>query len=179
MASDPELQALLDHYRAMPPVAAMDVAIASADGDSLCLSAPLARRQAIDATVAEIARLPGVIEADVIYDTQFTQGRVYAGRVTVEDEEGEEREDGLTVSLEEPGLIQVTVEGRRVGPDIDGVEVGDVPFECRVSGEDLSVALRPDGTPEVYLARGRPLAFGGFMSSPPVNTCEYVPEGAR
>ena len=43
MASNPELQVLLDHYRAMPPVAAMDVAIASADGDSLCLSAPLAR----------------------------------------------------------------------------------------------------------------------------------------
>ncbi|MFZ7095028.1 YiiD C-terminal domain-containing protein [Luteimonas dalianensis] len=43
MTADPELQALLDHYRAMPPVAAMDVAIASADADSLSLSAPLAR----------------------------------------------------------------------------------------------------------------------------------------
>jgi len=43
MTSAPELTALLDHYRAMPPVAAMEIDIASADGDRLCLSAPLAR----------------------------------------------------------------------------------------------------------------------------------------
>lgn len=43
MDDAPELKALLDHYRAMPPVAAMDVDIAGADGDSLRLAAPLAR----------------------------------------------------------------------------------------------------------------------------------------
>ncbi len=43
MTSDAELQALLDHYRAMPPVATMDLAIASADAGRLVLSAPLAR----------------------------------------------------------------------------------------------------------------------------------------
>lgn len=39
-----------------------------------------------DVLFAEIARLPGVIEADVFYDTEFSRGKVYAGRVTVEDE---------------------------------------------------------------------------------------------
>ena len=43
MDDAPELKALLDHYRAMPPVAAMDVDFAGADGDSLRLAAPLAR----------------------------------------------------------------------------------------------------------------------------------------
>lgn len=43
MASDPALAWLDAHYRAMPPVAAMDVAIDGYDGDSLHLRAPLAR----------------------------------------------------------------------------------------------------------------------------------------
>lgn len=43
MAQDPALAWLDAHYRAMPPVAAMDVSIAGYDGDSLQLRAPLAR----------------------------------------------------------------------------------------------------------------------------------------
>ncbi len=43
MTSDAELQALLDHYRAMPPVAAMDLSIAQAEADRLVLAAPLSR----------------------------------------------------------------------------------------------------------------------------------------
>lgn len=40
--SDPSLQALEAHYRAMPPVATMQLRIAGYDGDSLRLHAPLA-----------------------------------------------------------------------------------------------------------------------------------------
>ena len=40
--SDPALQSLLAHYLSMPPVAAMRLRIAGADGDSLRLCAPLA-----------------------------------------------------------------------------------------------------------------------------------------
>ena len=43
MASDPLLAWLDAHYQAMPPVAAMGVAIGGYDGDSLQLRAPLAR----------------------------------------------------------------------------------------------------------------------------------------
>lgn len=43
MNPDPALQALLAHYRSMPPVAAMDVAIKAYDGTRLCLHAPLDR----------------------------------------------------------------------------------------------------------------------------------------
>jgi thioesterase domain-containing protein len=43
MAHDPALAWLDAYYRAMPPVAAMDVSIAGYDGDSLQLRAPLAR----------------------------------------------------------------------------------------------------------------------------------------
>ena len=43
MASDPALAWLDAHYRAMPPVAAMDVTIAGHEGDRLRLHAPLAR----------------------------------------------------------------------------------------------------------------------------------------
>ena len=41
MTSDPALAWLDAHYRAMPPVAAMDVSIAAYDGESLQLRAPL------------------------------------------------------------------------------------------------------------------------------------------
>ena len=40
--SDPALQALLKHYRSMPPVAALQLEIAGADGNCLRLRAPLA-----------------------------------------------------------------------------------------------------------------------------------------
>lgn len=43
VTTDTELQALLAHYHAMPPVAAMDVGIEHSDGDSLRLHAPLER----------------------------------------------------------------------------------------------------------------------------------------
>ena len=43
MASDPALAWLQAHYQAMPPVAAMGVAITGYDGDALHLQAPLAR----------------------------------------------------------------------------------------------------------------------------------------
>ncbi|HEY4530110.1 MAG TPA: YiiD C-terminal domain-containing protein [Luteimonas sp.] len=43
MHLDDELRALDAHYRSMPPVAAMGVAIAGCNGDSLTLQAPLAR----------------------------------------------------------------------------------------------------------------------------------------
>ena len=43
MHLDDELRALDAHYRSMPPVEAMDVAIAGCDGDTLTLRAPLAR----------------------------------------------------------------------------------------------------------------------------------------
>ena len=42
MDSDSALQALLAHYRSMPPVAAMQLHIDGADASSLCLRAPLA-----------------------------------------------------------------------------------------------------------------------------------------
>ena len=42
MDPDPALQALLAHYRSMPPVAAMQLQIAGADASSLRLRAPLA-----------------------------------------------------------------------------------------------------------------------------------------
>lgn len=43
MTPDPALQALLEHYRAMPPVAAMALDIEAYDGARLCLRAPLQR----------------------------------------------------------------------------------------------------------------------------------------
>ena len=42
MQLDEELRALDAHYRSMPPVAAMDIAIAGREGDTLTLRAPLA-----------------------------------------------------------------------------------------------------------------------------------------
>lgn len=42
MHLDEELRALDAHYRSMPPVAAMGIAIAGREGDTLTLSAPLA-----------------------------------------------------------------------------------------------------------------------------------------
>ena len=42
MQLDDELRALDAHYRSMPPVAAMDIAIAGREGDTLSLRAPLA-----------------------------------------------------------------------------------------------------------------------------------------
>ena len=42
MQLEDELRALDAHYRSMPPVAAMDIAIAGREGDTLTLRAPLA-----------------------------------------------------------------------------------------------------------------------------------------
>lgn len=42
MQLDDELRALDAHYRSMPPVSAMDIAIAGREGDTLTLRAPLA-----------------------------------------------------------------------------------------------------------------------------------------
>lgn len=43
MSTDPDLQALLAHYRSMPPVASMDLGVEHYDGERLRLHAPLDR----------------------------------------------------------------------------------------------------------------------------------------
>ena len=143
MASDPELQALLDHYRAMPPVAAMDVAIASADGDSLCLSAPLARHVndkgcAFGGSLVSLMTLAGWglvtlkaraagVDADVfVADSQVDYlAPLFADlRAEAKLAEGGDWE-GLATSLRERGRAHVHVSARVPLPD------GGVACRCR------------------------------------------------
>ena len=143
MASNPELQALLDHYRAMPPVAAMDVAIASADGDSLCLSAPLARHVndkgcAFGGSLVSLMTLAGWglvtlkaraagVDADVfVADSQVDYlAPLFADlRAEATLAEGGDWE-GFATSLRERGRAHVHVSARVPLPD------GGVACRCR------------------------------------------------
>jgi thioesterase domain-containing protein len=143
MASDPELQALLDHYRAMPPVAAMDVAIASADGDSLCLSAPLARHVndkgcAFGGSLVSLMTLAGWglvtlkaraagVDADVfVADSQVDYLAPLFADLSAEAKLAEGGDwEGLATSLRERGRAHVHVSARVPLPD------GGVACRCR------------------------------------------------
>ena len=143
MASDPELQALLDHYRAMPPVAAMDVAIASADGDSLCLSAPLARHVndkgcAFGGSLVSLMTLAGWglvtlkaraagVDADVfVADSQVDYLAPLFADLSAEAKLAEGGDwEGFAPSLRERGRAHVHVSARVPLPD------GGVACRCR------------------------------------------------
>ncbi|NLB56870.1 MAG: thioesterase [Gammaproteobacteria bacterium] len=143
MASDPELQALLDHYRAMPPVAAMEVAIASADSDSLCLSAPLARHVndkgcAFGGSLVSLMTLAGWglvtlkaraagVDADVfVADSQVDYLAPLFADLSAEAKLAEGGDwDGFATSLRERGRANVHVMARVPLPD------GGVACRCR------------------------------------------------
>lgn len=87
--------------------------------------------------------------------------------LTVDGALGGDPPTGLAVKVAGPGLIRLTATG-----DID---VEEVRFraDCTVDGEFLRVALRPDGTPELYPAP----ALGLFVTTTgPPGTCVYKGE---
>lgn len=154
MISDAELQALLDHYRGMPPVAAMDLSIASADAASLVLSAPLARHVndkgcAFGGSLVSLMTLAGWglvtlkaraagVDADVfVADSQVDYLAPLFDDLRAEARiAGDGDWDGFAAGLRERGRAHVHIDAQVPLPD------GGVACRCRA--RYVAIARRPD-----------------------------------
>ncbi|MGH8792564.1 MAG: hypothetical protein ACRDXX_07965 [Stackebrandtia sp.] len=85
--------------------------------------------------------------------------------VRLEDPGGDERDLGLNVVVDDPGLIRLSAVGEA------GDEEVRIFADCGVAADPLRAALRPDGVPEVYSIgqTGGTLSFAVGVE----NTCRY------
>lgn len=141
MTSDQDLQALLAHYRSMPPVAAMDVAVEHYDGSCLRLHAPLARH---------------VNDKGCAFGGSLASLMTLAGWGLV------------TLQVQAAGLdADVFVADSRI--DYLAPLFADLRAEARLEGDDggwdgFVAALRERGRARAYLVAEVPLPDGGVAS---------------
>lgn len=115
----------------------------------------------------------GALES--IHDIEWTVVEYPVIRLV--DVEGEDRRFGLTVEIEDPGLIRLSATAWDDDPDTAGIQLTDFTADCEVSGEDLYAWLGPDGTPEITVMRSIPVGLGVAFMRTVTGTCEYEPEG--
>ena len=110
-----------------------------------------------------------------IHDIEWTVVEYPVVRLV--DVEGEDRRFGLSVEIEDPGLVQLSATAWDDDLDTEGIEMTDFTADCAVSGERLYAWLGPDGTPQIVMLRGTPVGSGAVLPEPMTGTCEYEPEG--
>lgn len=152
MTTDADLAALLDHYRSMPPVAAMELGIEGYDGDSLCLHAPLARHVndkdcAFGGSLVSLMTLAGWglvtlqvqaagLEADVyVADSQVDYlAPLFADLRALARFDGNGGRDGFAATLRERGRARLNLAAE--------VPLPDGGIACRMRARYVAIARR-------------------------------------